>query len=469
MPSAGTTSSTCSVLVRKPNPTKTPASAIQRTEPLSIAWRVAHAASAMRRVRRASGLLKRNMRTATGVSASAAPARRPAAAPKRRFTVAWTTATVPTPIRTWGSRIAKELSPKRRTDRAMAHSAAGGLSTVMALLASKLPQKNADHESAAGLDRGAVERVRPPAGRQVPEVGAARHDEEGDERRARPGRVALRSADQAPGPLPRGPSARFVDGLPRRRHGSGGGVGGRRSGRRVGRGQGRGVHASTVGLPAVRVLWHRCRPPQTCSSPRRECGNGRSDNHFRTHGGGGGRMRRCRRPSAPVPEGRAPLARPAGPPRRARHRRRPHRRRVRRGRRDPGRRGLPRLPPRRRAPRPRGRGVGRARRRAGRRHRDLRRAGVGPRRGVARGRGRDALARRRPGGDGPRHRRDAGPPRHRPGSRTRGLGAMVLSSSTTMHAAHRLYERLGFTRLPDRDWSPVPEVRLLAYTLPLTD
>ncbi len=54
-------------------------------------------------------------------------------------------------------------------------------------------------------------------------------------------------------------------------------------------------------------------------------------------------------------------------------------------------------------------------------------------------------------------------------ARERGFGAMVLSSSTTMHAAHRLYERLGFTRLPDRDWSPVPEVSLLAYTLPLTD
>ena len=45
--------------------------------------------------------------------------------------------------------------------------------------------------------------------------------------------------------------------------------------------------------------------------------------------------------------------------------------------------------------------------------------------------------------------------------------AMVLSSSTTMHAAHRLYERLGFTRLPERDWSPVSGVQLVAYALPL--
>jgi ribosomal protein S18 acetylase RimI-like enzyme len=38
-----------------------------------------------------------------------------------------------------------------------------------------------------------------------------------------------------------------------------------------------------------------------------------------------------------------------------------------------------------------------------------------------------------------------------------------------MHAAHRLYERLGFTRVPERDWSPVPGVQLVAYALPLRD
>ena len=54
-------------------------------------------------------------------------------------------------------------------------------------------------------------------------------------------------------------------------------------------------------------------------------------------------------------------------------------------------------------------------------------------------------------------------------AREQGFGSMVLSSSTTMHTAHRLYERLGFTRLPERDWSPVPGVELVAYRLPLTD
>lgn len=52
-------------------------------------------------------------------------------------------------------------------------------------------------------------------------------------------------------------------------------------------------------------------------------------------------------------------------------------------------------------------------------------------------------------------------------ARDRGLRAMVLSSSTTMHTAHRIYERLGFTRLPERDWSPVEGVQLVAYVLPL--
>lgn len=48
-----------------------------------------------------------------------------------------------------------------------------------------------------------------------------------------------------------------------------------------------------------------------------------------------------------------------------------------------------------------------------------------------------------------------------------GCRALVLSSSTRMHAAHRLYARLGFIRLPERDWSPVPGVDLVAYTHPL--
>ena len=50
-----------------------------------------------------------------------------------------------------------------------------------------------------------------------------------------------------------------------------------------------------------------------------------------------------------------------------------------------------------------------------------------------------------------------------PGAGGRASGAMVLSTDPRMTAAHRLYERLGFTRLPERDWSPMPGVDLLVY------
>lgn len=50
-----------------------------------------------------------------------------------------------------------------------------------------------------------------------------------------------------------------------------------------------------------------------------------------------------------------------------------------------------------------------------------------------------------------------------------GYAAVVLSSATWMAAAHRLYERMGFARVPGRDWSPRPDVSLLAYRLALRD
>jgi ribosomal protein S18 acetylase RimI-like enzyme len=49
-----------------------------------------------------------------------------------------------------------------------------------------------------------------------------------------------------------------------------------------------------------------------------------------------------------------------------------------------------------------------------------------------------------------------------------GLRGVVLSSSQDMHAAHRIYERLGFHRTPEADWSPVPEVMLITYRLDFT-
>ncbi|MDQ3990517.1 MAG: GNAT family N-acetyltransferase [Actinomycetota bacterium] len=49
----------------------------------------------------------------------------------------------------------------------------------------------------------------------------------------------------------------------------------------------------------------------------------------------------------------------------------------------------------------------------------------------------------------------------------RGVCRVVLCSSDDMHIAHRLYRRLGFTRLPCRDWQPVPGLQLLAFALEL--
>lgn len=54
-------------------------------------------------------------------------------------------------------------------------------------------------------------------------------------------------------------------------------------------------------------------------------------------------------------------------------------------------------------------------------------------------------------------------------SRARDLrrSAVILHTTPWMSAAQHLYESAGFERLPERDWTPVPEVPLLAYHLPL--
>lgn len=71
-----------------------------------------------------------------------------------------------------------------------------------------------------------------------------------------------------------------------------------------------------------------------------------------------------------------------------------------------------------------------------------------------------------------------------PGARRRGVGealtrlvldrfrelgfrGIVLSSLAQMTAAHRVYERHGFRRAPERDWSPVPGVDLIAFVAEL--
>ncbi|NJP52449.1 GNAT family N-acetyltransferase [Streptomyces sp. SBST2-5] len=56
--------------------------------------------------------------------------------------------------------------------------------------------------------------------------------------------------------------------------------------------------------------------------------------------------------------------------------------------------------------------------------------------------------------------------------RARALGRerIVLSTQASMRTAHRIYERLGFVRTPERDWNPLPhlyDLTLLTYELTL--
>ncbi len=44
-----------------------------------------------------------------------------------------------------------------------------------------------------------------------------------------------------------------------------------------------------------------------------------------------------------------------------------------------------------------------------------------------------------------------------------GAGAVVLSTLPEMAGAHRIYERLGFERTPERDWRPYPDTLLITY------
>ncbi len=54
-------------------------------------------------------------------------------------------------------------------------------------------------------------------------------------------------------------------------------------------------------------------------------------------------------------------------------------------------------------------------------------------------------------------------------AKSAGADRLVLSTGAEMTTAHRLYERLGFTRAPERDWKPRPEMTelLRTYVLPL--
>jgi GNAT superfamily N-acetyltransferase len=50
-------------------------------------------------------------------------------------------------------------------------------------------------------------------------------------------------------------------------------------------------------------------------------------------------------------------------------------------------------------------------------------------------------------------------------SRRLGKHGVVCSSQAGMTAAHRVYERAGMRRAPERDWSPIPGVDLQAFAV----
>ena len=52
-------------------------------------------------------------------------------------------------------------------------------------------------------------------------------------------------------------------------------------------------------------------------------------------------------------------------------------------------------------------------------------------------------------------------------ARAEGRSAVFLHSTPWMTTAHRVYERVGFARVPERDWLPVPDIPLLAFRLEL--
>ncbi len=52
-------------------------------------------------------------------------------------------------------------------------------------------------------------------------------------------------------------------------------------------------------------------------------------------------------------------------------------------------------------------------------------------------------------------------------ARSEGRAAIFLHSRPYMRDAQSIYLRLGFARRPDRDWEPMPGVRLLGFALPL--
>jgi ribosomal protein S18 acetylase RimI-like enzyme len=52
-------------------------------------------------------------------------------------------------------------------------------------------------------------------------------------------------------------------------------------------------------------------------------------------------------------------------------------------------------------------------------------------------------------------------------ARELGFPRVVLCSQDTMVGVQGIYQKLGFRRMPERDWEPLPDVKLVAYGLDL--
>jgi hypothetical protein len=104
---------------------------------------VQYAAAVINSTITASGLLNRNIKAATGVSASTAPASNPVRGPPMRATAAYTKATAATAISASGISMLALLNPKICPERLITHCETGGLSTVMKLCLSREPNSRA--------------------------------------------------------------------------------------------------------------------------------------------------------------------------------------------------------------------------------------------------------------------------------------------------------------------------------------
>jgi GNAT superfamily N-acetyltransferase len=54
-------------------------------------------------------------------------------------------------------------------------------------------------------------------------------------------------------------------------------------------------------------------------------------------------------------------------------------------------------------------------------------------------------------------------------ARATGVRRIVLHSTPWMRAAHRIYDRVGFRRAPELDFTPVPTIPLLGFVLDLDE